>query len=604
MSTGTREERVRGAGEAWKGTVVLVGLLGLLMLLEGCYTVVASERMLPRVGFDDRELAAEEADRLAVDVKTDRVEENLSRKMNAFGLAPEPETAAVTGTNPAEEPQSLGVGWSEDLYTGGSKGVGVRYRDDLDYSGERYTEYVYDYDLDLVVVGYRRPWFRRLYVDWYYSTCYGWHRFPRRFGHVWSAGYWWGGFGISMGYYDPWWYDPYYWDYWWTDPWYISPWYSPWYGSCYSVCYVDPWWFGWRPYHHGFYDPYWGSYWYYDHPYHWGGGTVIVADDYQRRAYDRRRGLSDLRTARGARGVAADAGGAGSERGSPVGRAVADAANVRSAARGRRDADRGAQTDSRSDYSRSRNPATSSIVRNGKIRVRPDDSAATRDLRLPSSATRTATRRPSTSTTTARKPRTSSGSDSGSRTLIRDLGGRLIRTATGNTRSASGSSRTSTGSSRTSSGSSSSGSRTSVRVVRPRTSRPPPTTSGSSSRTTSSGATSSRTTSSRATSSRTTSSRTTSSRTTSGRTSSGRTTTSRPPPRTTSHRPPPASSSSSSRTTSSRTTSSRATSSRTTSSRTTSGRTSSGRTTTSRPPPRTTGHRPPPGDDLDSREGH
>ena len=296
----SRQQTTQSNELSWKGTVLLVGMLALLMLLSGCYTIVATSRFSGGVssaydyGYDEAE----------VDEEVVTAGTKIPSKVFS--------EAAAAGTDAGQ--QGVGVRIPDTQIKSGVDAVGVRYRSDYEYYGDQYyddTWYGDQYyndgygmvsDPGVFVVGYRRPWIRRLYVDWYYGNCYGWYRWPHRFGSTWSVSWRWGGFGVAYGYHEPYWYDPFYWDYWWSDPFYS---YQP-----YFVSYWDPWRWGshwYRPYHYGYYDPYWGPYHYYDDP--WYGGRyrgVVVVEDYERRPADRRRGVTDLRNARRPVGTAAD----------------------------------------------------------------------------------------------------------------------------------------------------------------------------------------------------------------------------------------------------------------------------------------------------------
>ncbi len=579
----SRQQTTMSGELSWKGSVLLVGMLALLMLLSGCYTIVATSQFSGGVSsatdytyMDDEvyEEAATAGTKIPMKVSTD-----------------------AEASVPVSGQQGIGVGIPASGVKTGMNAVGVRYRNDYEYQGEEYyDDYYYDdagygdqyydgydwvSDPNVVVVGYRRPWIRRLQVDWYYGNCYGWNRWPSRFGSVWSVGWRWGGFGVSWGRYDPYWYDPFYWDYWCSDPFhsyqasYMTYW-DPWY-------YDRSWGWGWhggwnyRSYHYGYYDPYWGPYHYYDNP--WYGGRsrgVVIVEDYERRPADRRRGLTDLRDSRRAVGTGSS-------------RAVVASGD---------DAGDNMRRDSRTRAGSDTRTAATGDARTGND-TRTRSGAA--DVRTPTRASdRTTTTRTPTQRGVDGKIRQTPPANSGSsrlRETARAVGNELIRRYTGRSvgsRSSSGDSRTRTTTRlpTTSSGNRGTVSRPPTTSSRTRTtsSRPPPTSSRT--RTTSSRppptSSRTRTTSSRPppTSSRT---RTTSSRppTTSSRT---RTTTSRPPPRTTSRPPPrttsrpPPSTSSRSRTTTSRpppSTTSRPPSSSSSASRSTSSRS---RTTTSRPP--------------------
>jgi len=275
-----REQRIEQSWEAWKGTVLMVGLTALLMLLSGCYTMLATSSggsLTDRYVLDDYEVVyAEPEEYYAVEDPGDFAGQDVAA--GEYGVE-------------AYDPES-------------AEGVGVRYRGYYEEGMGDYDYYLVEEPQEVVVVSYRRPWIRRLYVDWYYDWAFGWGLHPMRHGRVWSVGWSFAGFGIHYGSY--YWYDPFYWDSWW---------YEPCWNPCYTVWgwpYYDPWWY-WDPWH---WDP-----WYYHNPWHWHRGYyayhpgyyywdgyyyggyrgpgVIVAKDYNRRSTDRRRGLADTRDARG-----------------------------------------------------------------------------------------------------------------------------------------------------------------------------------------------------------------------------------------------------------------------------------------------------------------
>jgi len=528
IETADRGQMVAANSLAWKGTVLLVGMISLLVLLSGCYTVVAT--------YTPGRLS-----QYYEDIEYEDPQQAL--------IYDEPQIY--------EEPQSVGVQIPAVDFDSGMAGVGVRYRQD--YGNDPY--------------GYS-PWVRRLYVDTYYNVHHRYRFRPNRMAFGWSVGMWWGGFSNNYGYYETCFYDPFYWDLWWNDPYsyydasYRSYWY-PWrwsyvHSGWYWPCRFD-YYYGYDPFFH---DPYWGSYWYHDNYWYGGRGTgAIVSRDYERRSTDRRRGLADARNARDGTGGSRDAAtGDARDRTTRGDNPLIDS---------RRPSDRTTTfTDNGRTISR-RDPGTragngGSDVGQRKIRgvppAKPEVAQGVKPLQgKPAQATGPASAK-------SRNERTDNGSST-SRTLFRTLG-QLLGRATG-TSSRSRNSGSSTRSGSRNRTTSSPPPRTTT-TTRPRTSRPPPQTTASSNptstrtnsrttvmptRTTRSnpGASSSRPT----TTSRTytpprssTSSRTTSSRPT--RTSSRpRTTTSRPPPRTssprrtTTSRPPPRSSSGS-RTTSSR----------------------------------------------------
>ncbi len=525
IETRPQPQAVAAASLAWKGTVLLVGMISLLVLLSGCYTVIAtgsSGRLLDRYSVSEYEPWDEPV-----------------------------EEEAGGGVFLSEEAYQLD---QEALLLEEPEGVGVRYRRDYTYDLGAYEEYVYDEELDAVVASYRRPWLRRLYVDYYNQVSCPWYYRPRRLGSVWSAGWLWGGFCYSFGWYEPYWYDPFYWDWWWCDPfYYYQPCFS-WYSWRWSYVHAGWYW----PYHYYdhwyydpfFYDPYWyGPYRYYDSYWYPGGGRgAVVSRNYERRPADRRRGLADARQARDGEGASATSG-ARSARGRAT---TADSPLTDSRRRTDRSgaAGTGTRTDARGS-SRTRQGNSGSSIGGTKVRAVPPikEGVVGGVQRMPTRrSTQTA---PSAAKNRISKPKTSSSTTS---RILRTLGTILNRATSSSRARSSSRSRTSSSSGRTS---------TSRPPPRTTTSRPPP-----------------RTTTSRPPPRTSSAPRTTTSRirtsTSVPRTSSRppRTTSSRPP-RTTTSRPPPRTSSAP------RTTTSRVRTS------TSSGRTSSRppRTTTSRPPP-------------------
>ena len=524
IETAEREQRVAANSLAWKGTVLMVGMISLLVLLSGCYTVVstyAPGRLSDR--FEDIEY-------------TDQQQALIY-----------------------EEPQGVGVQIPATDFETGAAGVGVRYRQDYGYDPYGYS-----------------PWVRRLYVDTYYNVHHQYRYRPNRMAYGWSVGLWWGGFSNDYGYYDTCFYDPYYWDLWWNDPYcyydasYRSYWY-PWrwsyvHSGWYWPCRYD-YYYGYDPFYH---DPYWGSYWYND--YYWNGGRgtgVIVSRDFERRKYDRRRGLADARNARDGIGGSRDA-----ATGDTRDRTVRGDEDPLTDARRRTDRSMtstdGGRTTSRSDP-RTRADNGRSNVGQTKIRAVPPATPVVGQGVKPLQGKPAPAPATGPASAKNRNERTDSG-NSTTRTIFRTLGqflGRAVGTSS-RARNSGSTARTSSRNRATSS----SQPRTTT-TTRPKTTRPPPQTTASSNPTstrTNSRITVMQTRTTRsnpaANTSRptptprtytpprtTTSSRPTSSRPTST-SSRPRTTTSRPPPRTTTSRPPP------------RTTSSRPP-----------------RTTTSRPPP-------------------
>jgi hypothetical protein len=279
MKDQIQNRRIEQSWQAWKGTVLMVGLISLLMLVSGCYTVLAKS---PRSSLMDRYMiedlqALEEAERAAAEQE----------------MYIEEEVVPDTGYQ-----SDVGVGeyGLEEEY----QGVGVKYRP---YYEDDFGYVIYDEAAETVIVSYRQPWVRRLYVDYYYDWAFGWNLHPIRQGRVWNVGWSFAGFGLHFGSY--YWYDPFYWDYFWCDPYWAhgyaawSPFYSH-YDTWYDPWYWDPWyWHDPWHWHHSYYayNPgyYGGSYFYGGYR----GPGVIVAKDYSRRSTDRRRGLADAREVRG-----------------------------------------------------------------------------------------------------------------------------------------------------------------------------------------------------------------------------------------------------------------------------------------------------------------
>ncbi len=549
IETTEREQIVAANSRAWKGTVLLVGMISLLVLLSGCYTVVAthaSGRLVDRfegIEYEEWDIPVEEE------------------------VVPDQQVLIY------EEPQGVGVQIPSADFDTGVQGVGIRYRHDYGYDPYGYS-----------------PWVRRLYVDCYYNVNQYYRYRPQRLAFGWSVGWLWGGFGYDYG-----WYDPYYWDLWWSDPfWYYDAGYS-WYWYPWRWSYVQAGWYwpyrfdNYYWYDPFYYDPYWGSYWY------GGRGTgIIVSSDYKRRSFDRRNGLAEARNARGGNRTGRDAA-TGTERDRTT-----QGDNPLTDARRRRDRSTpvtdGSRTTSRRDP-RTRADNNGSKIRQKKIRAVPP---ATQGV---VGGVKPLREKPATTTGPAsaknRNERTNSGSST-SRTIFRTLGQILGRTRGSSRGSGSSGSSARSGSRNRTTGSSPPRTTT---TRRPRTSRPPPETTASTNPT--STRTTSRTTVMRTRTTRSNPGANTSRPTTTSRTyTRPRTTTSRPTtssrPRTTTSRPPPRTSSGS-RTTSSRpprTTTSRPSSRtssrpRTTTSRPTR-RTSSGSRTTGSRPPRTTASRPPP----------
>lgn len=531
IETAERGQMVAANSLAWKGTVLLVGMISLLVLLSGCYTVVAT---------------------YAPGRLSDRFED----------IEYEDQQQALF----YEEPQGVGVQIPATEFDTGAVGVGVRYRQDYGYDPYGYS-----------------PWVRRLYVDTYYNVHHQYRFRPNRMTYGWSVGLWWGGFSSDYGYYDTCWYDPYYWDLWGNDPFYYydasfrSYWY-PWRWSYVHSGWYWPYSYDYYRYDPFYHDPYWGSYWYNDYYWYGGRGTgVIVSRDFERRKYDRRRGLADARNARDGTGGSRDAATGGARDRTVRGdNPLTDA---------RRRSDRsmtstdGGRTTSRSDP-RTRAGNSGSDVGQRKIRAVPPAAPGVVRGVKPLQGEPAPTTGPASAKN--RNERTDRGSST-SRTIFRTLGQILGRAAGTSSRSRnSGSSARSGSRNRTTS---SSRPRTTT-TTRPRTSRPPPQTTASSnppSTRTTSRTTVMRTRTTRSNPAANTSRPTTISRrytprtTTSSRPTSTssrpRTTTSRPSPRTisrprtTTSRPPP--------------------------------RSSSGSRPTSSRPPRTTTSRPPPSAGMD-----
>ncbi len=293
--TEPRTNEVTGTSpQAWKGTILLVGLTALLMLVSGCYTVVATGRTwTDRTISSDRDPSADAAW----------------------------DSGAYYGVEDPAYASGQGVGLRTEAEESEQSGVGIRYRE---YYGDQTDDLGYWEDqvpAETMVVTYRRPWIRRLYVNSYYDWTCGFYPQPYRRGSYWNVGWNWRGFwfGYSSGLY---WYDPFYWDSFYCDPFWAHGysaafgWWDPWYGwGGY-----DPWrWWWWEPW----YQNYWHWNWmnryagYYQPVYYgydpWSPG--IAVQDYQRRPADRRRGVTDeeRRPARGVLAGETTRGGTGNE---------------------------------------------------------------------------------------------------------------------------------------------------------------------------------------------------------------------------------------------------------------------------------------------------
>jgi hypothetical protein len=280
--------------QAWKGTILLIGLTALLMLVGGCYTVVATGRT-----WTDRSLSS-----------------NWDQPTGATG-----DPGAFYGAEDPAYAAGQGVGLQGEAEEGGQSGVGIRYRE---YYGDQSDDLGYWEDTvpaETTVMTYRRPWIRRLYVNTYYDWTCGFYPRPFRRGPFWSVGWNWRGFwfGYSSGFY---WYDPFYWDtfycdpFWahgysaafgWWDPWYGWGGYDPWRWHWWDPWYQDYWHWGWMNHYAGYYQP---VYYGYDP---WIPGAAV--QDYERRPADRRRGITDeaRRPARGVPAGGTSRGGSGNE---------------------------------------------------------------------------------------------------------------------------------------------------------------------------------------------------------------------------------------------------------------------------------------------------
>jgi hypothetical protein len=277
MTEPNLNEMTGTSSQVWKGTILLVGLTALLMLVSGCYTVVATGRT-----WSDRTLSSDQA--------WDR---------EAYYGADDP--AYTTGQ---------GIGLQTEAEASDQSGVGIRYReyygdqpDDLGYREEQVPA-------ETMVVTYRRPWIRRLYVNSYYDWTCGFYPQPYRRGSYWNVGWNWRGFwfGYSSGLY---WYDPFYWDSFYCDPFWSHGysaafgWWDPWYG-----------WGGYDPWRYWWWEPWYQNYWHWNWMNHYAGyyqpiyygydpwSPGIAVQDYERRPADRRRGVTDEER-RPARGVLA-----------------------------------------------------------------------------------------------------------------------------------------------------------------------------------------------------------------------------------------------------------------------------------------------------------